>query len=78
MHEKTGRLLEVDERNGHQIVTAGGVERLIELLPARRPKRALLKAAELALFLLMTLLESHGNVILITFRFCLLTSSHRA
>lgn len=54
-------LLDSDERNGTQLVTAAGIERLVALLPAKRPKRTLTVVVDNALLLLTGLLETNDN-----------------
>jgi hypothetical protein len=56
----TDTLLDADERNGTQLVTASGIERLIALLPTKRPKRAYTVVIDNVLLLLTGLLETNG------------------
>lgn len=54
-------VLDADDRNGTQFVASGGIERLVSLLPARRPKRANQVIVENAILLLTGLLEINGS-----------------
>lgn len=54
-------VLDADERNGIQLVSSGGIERLVSLLPSKRPKRTHLVLVDSAILLLTGLLEINGT-----------------